>query len=61
MHYYILAFYGLNLAPLTYESDQKLEKFQGVKASLRGKILTAFIIKETGKPEFKTSKILEIL
>ena len=61
MHYYILAFYGLNLAPLTYESDQKLEKFQGVKASLRGKILTAFIVKETGKPEFKTSKILEIL
>lgn len=61
MHYYILAFYGLNLAPLTYESDQKLEKFQGVKASLRGKILTAFIITETGKPEFKTSKILEIL
>jgi len=38
MHYYILAFYGLNLAPLTYESDQKLEKFQGVKASLKGKI-----------------------
>ncbi|WP_459815029.1 primosomal protein N' [Campylobacter concisus] len=61
MHYYILAFYGLNLAPLTYESDQKLEKFQGVKVSLRGKILTAFIVKETGKPEFKTSKILEIL
>ena len=61
MHYYVLAFYGLNLAPLTYESDQKLEKFQGVKASLRGKILTAFIVKETGKPEFKTSKILEIL
>ncbi|WP_178140082.1 primosomal protein N' [uncultured Campylobacter sp.] len=61
MHYYILAFYGLNLAPLTYESDQKLEKFQGVKASLKGKILTAFIVKETGKPEFKTSKILEIL
>ena len=61
MYYYILAFYGLNLAPLTYESDQELEKFQGVKASLRGKILTAFIVKETGKPEFKTSKILEIL
>ena len=61
MHYYVLAFYGLNLAPLTYESDQKLEKFQGVRASLRGKILTAFIVKETGKPEFKTSKILEIL
>lgn len=61
MHYYILAFYGLNLALLTYESDQKLEKFQGVKASLKGKILTAFIVKETGKPEFKTSKILEIL
>ena len=61
MHYYILAFYGLNLAPLTYESDQKLEKFQGVKASLRGKILTAFVLKETSKPEFKTSKILEIL
>ncbi|MGP1359985.1 primosomal protein N' [Campylobacter sp.] len=61
MYYYTLAFCGINLAPLTYESDKKLEKFQGVKASLRGKILTAFVLKETSKPEFKTSKILEIL
>ena len=61
MHYYILAFSGLNLALLTYESEQKLEKFQGVKASLRGKIFTAFVVGETSKPEFKTNKILEIL
>ena len=61
MHYYILAFSGLNLALLTYESEQKLEKFQGVKASLRGKIFTAFVVGEISKPEVKTNKILEIL
>ena len=56
MHYYILAFYGLNLAPLTYESDQKLEKFQGVKASLRGKILTAFKLWFASLFYYKSSK-----
>ncbi|CAD7286638.1 primosomal protein N' [Campylobacter majalis] len=61
MRYYTVGFVGLNLAPLTYHSDEKLLKFRLVYVSLRGKNTLACVLDECEKPSFKTLEIVQIL
>lgn len=61
MFYYEIAFNGLNLAPLTYHSSQKIEIFRAVSVPLNKKQAIGYVIKECEKPNFKTLEILEIL
>ena len=58
MFYYLVAFSGRNLAPLTYRSQRKFEIFSAVSAPLQGKILGGFIVGECEAPTFKTLEIL---
>lgn len=61
MFYYLVSFAGINLSPLTYESDQAIEPFNAVLAPIKGKNLLGFVIKKCDKPEFKTSSITEVI
>ncbi|MCD8213669.1 MAG: primosomal protein N', partial [Campylobacter sp.] len=61
MFYYEVAPKGLNLAPLTYQSDKKIEIFTAVKVPLNKKQTLGYVIKECEKPSFNTLEILEVL
>ncbi|RUT51239.1 primosomal protein N' [Campylobacter fetus] len=61
MQYYEVALSGLNLKPLTYESEFDIEIFSAVSVKVKNKICKGFVIKSVEKPKFKTSAILEIL
>ena len=57
MNYYEIAIIGLNLQPLTYESEFQLSEFEIVSVVLRGKKQSGCVIKSVSKPNFKTTKI----
>ncbi|WP_096027086.1 primosomal protein N' [Campylobacter lanienae] len=57
MNYYEIAIIGLNLQPLTYESEFQLSEFEIVSVVLRGKEQSGCVIKSVSKPNFKTTKI----
>ncbi|CAD7287255.1 primosomal protein N' [Campylobacter suis] len=61
MFYYLVSFFGKNLAPLTYESEQDIDEFTCVLAPIKGKDTKGVIVKKCDKPSFKTTNITEIL
>lgn len=61
MNYYKIAIIGVNLQPLTYESEFELSEFEIVSVILRGKKQSGCVINHTSKPNFKTAKIVEKL
>lgn len=61
MFYYKVAFSGLNLAPLTYQSDVRIPLFRAVLAPLKNKNTLGYVINECEKPSFKTLNVVKIL
>ncbi|MGB2553214.1 primosomal protein N' [Campylobacter sp. MOP51] len=61
MHYYEILLSGLNLEPLTYHSGEIIKPYTQVRLNLKNKITSGYVLRETQKPNFKTSEILEIL
>ncbi|MDL0090010.1 primosomal protein N' [Campylobacter gastrosuis] len=61
MFYYKVAFSGLNVAILTYQSEVKISLFNAVLAPLKGKDTLGYIVNECEKPSFKTLNVTKIL
>jgi primosomal protein N' (replication factor Y) len=58
-HFYTVALTGRNLEPLTYASQRPLSPGQMVRAPLRGKEASGFVIAQSEQPDFKCLPIKE--
>ncbi|QKF91959.1 primosomal protein N' [Campylobacter sp. CCUG 57310] len=61
MHYYEILLSGLILEPLTYHSGEIIKPYTQVRLKLKNKTTLGYVLRDTQKPNFKTSEILEIL
>lgn len=61
MNYYEIAISGLDLKPLTYQSDEFIAPFTEVKVRVKNRIQNGFVLQNVCKPEFKTLDVIQIL
>ncbi len=60
MFFYEVALTGLNLLPLTFESEQKVAEFCEVEVETKSGKKRGFVLREVARPEFETKAITAV-